>query len=184
MLSDRWSRHRQDGSGLFHGAAARRTRPESLVPLLHPGAGALACGANLKPKPDGAGNQELRRRPFRNLPTDRLRFTNAGVLGEVSLRAGTEALPGVQTQWDAVFIDESQDLAEDDWLLIAELSRGRFLWAFSTRSRHSGRTEDTQGSLQGSIPARQSLSLPGPILALAKCYVRSQPDHRCIRQCA
>ena len=78
---DRWSRHRQDGSGVFHGAAARRTRPESPVPLLHPGAGALACGANLKPKPDGVGNQELRRRPFRTCRQTGSGSRNAGVLG-------------------------------------------------------------------------------------------------------
>ena len=49
---------------------------------------------------------------------------------EVSLRAAVSALPVLRPHWDAVIVDEGQDLAEDDWVLIADLSRGKRLWAF------------------------------------------------------
>ena len=49
---------------------------------------------------------------------------------EVSLRAAVSALPVLRPDWDAVIVDEGQDLAEDDWVLIADLSRGKRLWAF------------------------------------------------------
>ena len=97
--------------------------------------------------------------------------------GDVSWRAGTEALPRVQTKWDAVFVDESQDLAEDDWLLIAELSRGRRLWAFCDPDQTFWEDREIPKDL---FKARYRLDkayrCPDPILALAKCYVRSQPD--------
>ena len=48
----------------------------------------------------------------------------------IALEAVAEALPRLNRDWQAVIVDESQDLTEDDWLLIEELSRGRLLWAF------------------------------------------------------
>jgi hypothetical protein len=49
---------------------------------------------------------------------------------EATLRAIYDALAVVQPGWDAVVVDEGQDLTADDWDLIAELSRERRLWAF------------------------------------------------------
>jgi hypothetical protein len=48
----------------------------------------------------------------------------------VSLEAAIEALPKLQTGWDAVVVDEGQDLIDDDWMLVEELSRNKPLWAF------------------------------------------------------
>ena len=53
-----------------------------------------------------------------------------GFWSEVSLRAAVTAVPAVHPDWDAVIVDEGQDLTEDDWVLIADLSRGKRLWAF------------------------------------------------------
>ncbi len=49
---------------------------------------------------------------------------------EVSLRAAVNAVPALHPDWEAVIVDEGQDLTEDDWVLIADLSRGKRLWAF------------------------------------------------------
>lgn len=48
----------------------------------------------------------------------------------IVLEAVTEALPRLSLNWDAVIVDESQDLKEEDWLLIEELTKGKLLWAF------------------------------------------------------
>lgn len=40
----------------------------------------------------------------------------------VALEAVTEALPRLNPAWDALVVDESQDLVEEDCLLIEELS--------------------------------------------------------------
>ena len=49
---------------------------------------------------------------------------------EISLMAVTDALPRLRPSWDAIVIDESQDLADDDWLLVEELARKKKLWGF------------------------------------------------------
>ena len=48
---------------------------------------------------------------------------------DVVLEAVAEALPKLKPAWDAVVVDESQDLVENDWLLVKELSKGKLLWA-------------------------------------------------------
>src|SRR2546422_9371781 len=49
---------------------------------------------------------------------------------EVSLRAAAEALPRLDASYDAVVLDEAQDLAAGDWVLAQELAGGEPLWAF------------------------------------------------------
>lgn len=49
---------------------------------------------------------------------------------DVSLEAAIDALPNLQLPWDAVVVDEGQDLIDNDWVLIEELSRNKPLWAF------------------------------------------------------
>src|SRR5206468_5680718 len=49
---------------------------------------------------------------------------------EISMRAAAEALPRLDAQCDAVVVDEAQDMAPGDWVLIEELARGKPLWAF------------------------------------------------------
>ncbi len=59
---------------------------------------------------------------------------------EIALEAVADALPRLQLHWDAVVVDEAQDLNEYDWLLVEELGRGKTLWDSATRTRPSGRT--------------------------------------------
>jgi len=49
---------------------------------------------------------------------------------EVSLRAAAEALPRLNAPCDVVVVDEAQDLAAGDWVLVEELAREKPLWAF------------------------------------------------------
>jgi hypothetical protein len=48
----------------------------------------------------------------------------------IAWQAVADALPKLNLPWDAVIVDESQDLSEDDWLLVEEISKDKFLWAF------------------------------------------------------
>ena len=97
--------------------------------------------------------------------------------GDVSWRAATEASPSIQTEWDAVFVDESQDLAEDDWLLIAELSRGRLLWAFCDPEQTFWKDREIpQDLFKVRYRLNKSYRCPDSILALARCYLLSKSD--------
>jgi len=40
-----------------------------------------------------------------------------------------------EAEWDAVVIDEAQDLPEEAWLLVEKIARGRKLWAFCDPSQ-------------------------------------------------
>jgi hypothetical protein len=49
---------------------------------------------------------------------------------EISLKAAFDALPLLQERPDVVIVDEAQDLAENDWLLIEELAKDAKVWIF------------------------------------------------------
>jgi NAD(P)-dependent dehydrogenase (short-subunit alcohol dehydrogenase family) len=57
-------------------------------------------------------------------------YSSAAFWELVSLRAAAEALPKLADRWDVVIVDEAQDFADNDWMLVLELSEGRRLWAF------------------------------------------------------
>jgi hypothetical protein len=98
--------------------------------------------------------------------------------GDISSRAVTEALPEVQPRWDAVFVDESQDLADNDWQLIAELSRGRRLWAFFDPEQTFWEDRQIRKDLFKVLyRLNKAYRCPDSILALAKCYLERPPDH-------
>lgn len=48
----------------------------------------------------------------------------------VALKALVEAMPKLNTAWDAIVVDEGQDLTDDDWMLVEDLSQGKLRWAF------------------------------------------------------
>jgi hypothetical protein len=48
----------------------------------------------------------------------------------VALEALVEAMPKLNTAWDAVVVDEGQDLTDDQWMLVEYLSQGKLRWAF------------------------------------------------------
>jgi hypothetical protein len=69
---------------------------------------------------------ELLRQSGREVePRDTPEFWN-----EIALMAVAEALPALELPWDAVVVDEAQDLNECDWLFVEELARGKILWGF------------------------------------------------------
>ena len=49
---------------------------------------------------------------------------------DVSLRAAIDALPPPAERPDLVVVDEAQDLADTDWMLVQALADGRGLWLF------------------------------------------------------
>jgi hypothetical protein len=55
---------------------------------------------------------------------------------ELVFRAAAEAAPRVSGTWDAVIVDEAQDLAEFDWELAFELARDKRLWVFHDPAQH------------------------------------------------
>lgn len=57
-------------------------------------------------------------------------FEAPGFWEEVPLRAACEALPEVGKPFDAIVVDEAQDLSENDWMLVLELAGAGSLWAF------------------------------------------------------
>ena len=95
--------------------------------------------------------------------------------GDVSLRAATEALPRIQTCWDTVLVDEGQDLAEDDWLLIEKLSSRR-IWAFWDPEQvfWSDRTV-REDLFKARYRLGKAYRCPDAILALARCYAGESP---------
>jgi len=56
--------------------------------------------------------------------------THPAAWAEISMRAAVDALPLLQSRPDVVIVDEAQDLAENEWLLIEELSKDAKIWIF------------------------------------------------------
>lgn len=55
---------------------------------------------------------------------------------ELVFRAAAETAPRISGAWDAVIVDEAQDLAEFDWELVFELARDKRLWVFHDPAQH------------------------------------------------
>lgn len=74
-------------------------------------------------------------------------------------------------------MDEGQDLAEDDWLLIEELSRGRRLWAFLDPEQTFWRDRPIPKDLfKVQYRLGKTYRCPDSVLTLAKYYARSPSD--------
>ena len=56
--------------------------------------------------------------------------TSPEAWADVSMIAAADALPLLQQRPDVVIVDEAQDLAENEWLLIEELAKKAKLWIF------------------------------------------------------
>ena len=104
---------------------------------------------------------------------------DANFWADVCLRAAAEAAP--DDPWDAVLVDEGQDFAEGDWLLVQECLRHRGkLWIFADQDQAfwpdrviPDRLRDNAFMVRLSRPYR----CPPAIQHLADCYAgRCQPN--------
>jgi hypothetical protein len=91
-----------------------------------------------------------------------------GFWREVAERAAIEAAPACAGRWDAVVVDEGQDFAAEDWLLVEELSKGRVLWAFWDPLQAFWSDRPMPGNLFGTrFSLGESYRCPAGVLALA-----------------
>lgn len=92
---------------------------------------------------------------------------------QVTLSAATDALPPADQRPDLVVVDEAQDFAETDWLLVEELSRGRARWCFGDEAQRFWDDRRPPASIMAGA-ARLRLGKqqrnPEPIAALAARY--------------
>jgi len=56
--------------------------------------------------------------------------TSPAAWAEISMTAAADALPLLQIRPDFIIVDEAQDLAENEWLLIEELAKEAKIWIF------------------------------------------------------
>lgn len=100
----------------------------------------------------------------------------------IALEAVADALPQLNLSWDAVIVDESQDLREDDWLLIEELSKGKLLWAFWDPDQSFWTDRQVREEL---FKARYRLQnryrCPEAVRMLAGCYLGETADIAALR---
>ncbi len=85
------------------------------------------------------------------------------------LYAAADALDGARVRFDAVVIDEAQDLSPNDWELVRSLAEGRPLWGFADdgqgfwSDRHVPKETFGRCSSCGSATVAPSPSRPLPI---------------------
>jgi hypothetical protein len=93
-----------------------------------------------------------------------------------------ESLSGQNPGWDAVVVDEGQDLTEEDWLMIEELSRGKLCWAFRDPEQSFWPDRLTPDRL---FATRYQLSkkyrCAAPVLQLAQCYLSGDAEAGMLR---
>lgn len=100
----------------------------------------------------------------------------------VALEAVVEALPALDPGWDAVVVDEGQDLTDDDWMLIEELSRGKLCWAFRDPGQLFWPDRRIQDRLfQTRYQLQQKYRCAAPVLQLAPCYLSEKPEAKTLR---
>ena len=108
---------------------------------------------------------------------------------EVSLKAALEAGPEDLGGWDAVIVDEGQDLDESDWLLVEELAgRGKALWVFADQGQAFWPGRGVPEGLKASmfkVRLPGSYRSPEPIQHLVECYAgQCRPDNGLLRRAA
>jgi len=91
---------------------------------------------------------------------------------QLLLEVAADVLPGIARDWDAVILDEAQDLSAVDWDLMTELSRDKRFWVFHDPAQHFWTDRNlpyfvTQFA-QVRLPSGYRCSLP--IMALANAY--------------
>jgi len=90
----------------------------------------------------------------------------------VAGKALTEALPSLEPTWDAIVVDESQDLAEDDWRLVEKISNGKWLWAFWDPEQAFWRDRRVREDLfHARFSLRKRYRCPTAVTQLAGCYL-------------
>jgi DNA helicase IV len=100
----------------------------------------------------------------------------------VVLEAVAEVLPKLNPAWDAVVVDESQDLVEDDWLLIEELSRGKLLWAFWDPEQSFWPDRQVRAELfKTRYRLQNRYRCPEAVHMLAGCYLGETADIATLR---
>ena len=101
---------------------------------------------------------------------------------EVSLRAAAEALPRLDASYDAVVLDEAQDLAAGDWVLAQELAGGKPLWAFhDPAQRYWTEREIPLDQFPARFRLPQAHRCHPAIQALADRYAGKPADEQLIR---
>ena len=95
----------------------------------------------------------------------------------LSLRAAEQAAPGGDKGWSVVVVDEAQDLAEEDWLLVSAIAEGKRLWGFLDESQRFWPERQVPGGLfSASFRLPRARRCPPGIQALADGYFREPPD--------
>jgi hypothetical protein len=91
---------------------------------------------------------------------------------ELVLEAAADVLPKTPREWDAVILDEAQDLSEIDWELVMELARGKRLWVFHDPLQHFWTERELPPQLAGffHIQLPESHRCAPGIMALADAY--------------
>jgi hypothetical protein len=94
----------------------------------------------------------------------------------VGLEAACDALGRSTRRWDAVIVDEAQDLTESDWALVEECAADRPLWVFTDESQRFWPDRE--------IPARLAFAVarltrryrtPSTLAALAEAFSEGRP---------
>ena len=122
---------------------------------------------------------------FRNAKQGTIREDDSSFWNSISLRAADTILDA--DKWDAVVIDEGQDLSENDWILVEEcLASGGYLWVFADEyqgfwfeRKIPSEIIDRAFKINLSLPYR----CPEPIQHLADCYAgRRQLDPKLVSE--
>jgi hypothetical protein len=88
------------------------------------------------------------------------------------LGVAADVMPKIPRDWEAVILDEAQDLSEIDWELVLELARGKRLWIFHDPLQHFWTDRRLPPHLASFFHVQSPEShrcAPG-IMALANCY--------------
>ena len=87
------------------------------------------------------------------------------------LQAATDALPALEQRFDAVVVDEGQDMASNDWDLVLALAGDGVLWAFADAAQSFwAEREVPAGVLPASFRLTRRYRCPEPLARFADLY--------------
>lgn len=103
---------------------------------------------------------------------------------EVSFRAAVEAPPEGDERPEVLIVDEAQDLAESDWLLIEELANGARTWVFHDPAQAFWQERKLPGWLNNwsSYRLYKCYRCPGAILEFSKALSGVAHDSRVVQK--